>query len=147
MRKMLHDLLSHKAFANAALLKAIQDHEAAANDEELRQLFHHITIANRFWLSLILEREIPDSPEAIESNELAWIAQATDADLARTVETHHLPGRRFSIPEALMQVCLHSHGHRAQCAARLRQLGGTPPATDFILWLRDRGPSRPHGSA
>jgi uncharacterized damage-inducible protein DinB len=134
---MLHDLLSHKAFANAALLKAIQDHEGAAHDEELHKLLHHITVANRYWLSLILEREIPESSDAIETNELAWIANATDSDLARTVETPFLPGRSFSIPQALMQVCLHSHGHRVQCAARLRQLGGTPPATDFILWLKD----------
>jgi uncharacterized damage-inducible protein DinB len=33
---------------------------------------------------------------------------------------------------------MHSHGHRAQCATRLRLLGGTPPAMDFILWLKDR---------
>jgi uncharacterized damage-inducible protein DinB len=37
-----------------------------------------------------------------------------------------------------MQVCLHSHGHRAQAAKMLRRLGGEPPATDFILWLANR---------
>jgi uncharacterized damage-inducible protein DinB len=33
---------------------------------------------------------------------------------------------------------MHSHGHRAQCAAMLRELGGTPPAMDFITWLAGR---------
>jgi uncharacterized damage-inducible protein DinB len=38
----------------------------------------------------------------------------------------------------MMQVVMHSQGHRSQCATRLRQLGGTPPAMDFVLWLKER---------
>jgi len=57
------------------------------------------------------------------------------------VETPFLPGSHFSVAQALTQVCLHSQGHRAQCATRLRLLGGTPPATDFILWVKDRKPA------
>ena len=38
----------------------------------------------------------------------------------------------------MMQVAMHSLGHRAQCATRLRALGGNPPNTDFILWLKER---------
>ena len=34
------------------------------------------------------------------------------------------PDRQTTLGEALTQVCLHSHGHRAQCATRLRMLGG-----------------------
>jgi uncharacterized damage-inducible protein DinB len=37
-----------------------------------------------------------------------------------------------------MQICLHSHGHRAQSASRLRALGVTPPPTDYILWVMER---------
>ena len=33
---------------------------------------------------------------------------------------------------------MHSYGHRAQCATRLRQLGGIPPQMDFVMWLKDR---------
>ena len=58
----------------------------------------------------------------------------------RQLETPFLPGATFSVAEGIMQICLHSHGHRAQCATRLRQLGGTPPGTDFILWLKEKRP-------
>ena len=34
-----------------------------------------------------------------------------------------------SVAEALLQVCMHSHGHRAQVATRLRQHGAVPPPT------------------
>jgi uncharacterized damage-inducible protein DinB len=153
MIDLLRDLSQHKAYANAALLKAIQRHEAAAQDPELRALLHHIILANRFWFSLILgrpfsrdeESRIPESLEAITTRyretlgeELEWVSQLRESDLARMLETSSLPGHQYSIAQATMQVCMHSHGHRAQCASRLRLLGGKPPAMDFVLWLKDR---------
>jgi uncharacterized damage-inducible protein DinB len=42
------------------------------------------------------------------------------------------------VAQAIVQVCMHSQGHRAQCAKMLRRLGGAPPMTDFILWLANR---------
>jgi uncharacterized damage-inducible protein DinB len=150
---MLHDLVQHKAYANASLLNAIRQHPMAAQDQQLRKLLHHIILADRYWLLLILgipfaveeEGGIPGSLEAITARyletyarEWEWISQLQEADLAREVETPFIPGRTFSIAQAVMQVCMHGHGHRTQCAARLRLLGGTPPAMDFIFWLKDR---------
>jgi uncharacterized damage-inducible protein DinB len=153
MVAILQDLVRHKGYANASLLRAIRQHEEAAQDQELRKLLHHIILADRFWLHLSLgrpfaveeESRLPDSLEAIATRyrethdqELEWISQVREPDLGHTLETLFMPGRSFSIAQAVMQVCMHSHGHRAQCATRLRLLGGTPPAMDFILWLKDR---------
>jgi uncharacterized damage-inducible protein DinB len=74
----------------------------------------------------------------IHDRETAWLADATDRALSRTLANALIPGGRCTISNALLQVCLHSQGHRAQCAKMLRALGGSPPATDFILWLVDR---------
>ena len=68
----------------------------------------------------------------------AWLAAATEPDLARVLESALIPGGKCSVAQALMQVCMHSHGHRAQCAKLLRRHGGVPPMTDFILWLETR---------
>jgi uncharacterized damage-inducible protein DinB len=153
MLAILQDLVRHKGYANAYLLRAIRQHEQAAQDQELRKLLHHIILADRFWLHLILghpfafeeESRLPDSLEAIAGQyrethvrELEWLSQVREPDLTRMLETPSIPQRSFSIAQAMMQVCMHSHGHRAQCATRLRLLGGTPPAMDFILWLKDR---------
>jgi len=153
---VLQDLVRHKAYANAALLSAIRRHQAAAQDDELRKLLHHIILANRFWIALILdapfqldeESRVPESLEAITEQyekshalELEWISGAHETDLARMLETSFLPERTFSVAQALTQVCLHSHGHRAQCSMRLRQLGGTPPAMDFLEWVWERPPA------
>ena len=153
MLVMLQELIHHKGYANASLLKAIQQHETAAQDTELRKLLHHIILANRFWLRLSLglpfvvdeESRIPESIEAVAAQyretyaqEMEWLAQIQEPELARVLETHYIPDFSCSVAQAMMQVCLHSHGHRAQCATMLRQLGGTPPNMDFILWLKDR---------
>lgn len=153
MLTLLHDLLQHKWTANACLLKAIGQHEKAAHDEELRKLLHHVLLANRFWFSLsagrafVLEEEstVPQSLEGVTTNyretcvqESEWLSHLQESDLVRSIETPYMPGQRFSLAEVLMQVCMHSHGHRAQCATRLRLLGGTPPPLDFIVWLKDR---------
>jgi len=150
---MLRDMIHHKGFANASLVKAIGQHEIAAQDLELRQLLHHVILANRYWLFLILEQpfvveeesRMPESLDAIavlyrdtQAQESAWISQVQESELARTLETPFIPGLGCSVAQALMQVCLHSQGHRAQCATRLRSLGGTPPSMDFILWMKER---------
>ena len=150
---MLQDLIRHKGFADASLLREICRNGTALQDTELRTLLHHIILANRFWLMLILggpfnieeESRTPESLEAIaiqyretHAQELQWVYQAQQTDLDRVLQSPLLPGRSVSIAQALVQVCFHSHGHRAQCAAKLRMLGGTPPATDFVHWLKDR---------
>ena len=122
-------------------------------DQELRELLHHIILADRFWLSLILERvfvlEVESrTPESLEgvaeqfrqthAEELEWLSKVRDPDLERSLETPFIPGRSISVAQGMTQVCMHSQGHRTQCAARLRLLGGTPPTTDFIHWLAER---------
>jgi uncharacterized damage-inducible protein DinB len=135
------------------MLKAIRQNEAAALDAELRATLHHILLANRFWLSLFLgipfdldaESKIPDSLAELSTRyhetyrqEIEWISRIGDADLERTVETTFMPGQQYSVAQGIMQVCMHTQAHRAQCATRLRLLGGIPPPMDFVIWLKDR---------
>lgn len=154
MLEMLRDLVAHKGHANAAMLTAIRQNDVASSDQELSDLLHHILLANRFWVLSILgqpfvfedESGLLASLDALarrysstQEQESAWLAGATETDLDRLLENPLIPGGKCSVSQALMQVCLHSHGHRAQCAKLLRRHGGEPPNTDFISWL----PSRP----
>ncbi len=150
MLQMLRDLVAHKGHANAVVLDAIRQNGPAASDPELWELLHHILLANRFWLLTIRGRPFDHDEEArpapsfdalveryrsTQAEETAWLDAAMERDLARVLEDPRIPNGRCSVSDAFMQVCLHSHGHRAQCAARLRRHGGVPPSTDFILWL------------
>jgi uncharacterized damage-inducible protein DinB len=153
MLDMLRDLVAHKGHANTAVLNAIRQNAAAVSDPELRELLHHVLVANRFWLLTILglpfvfedESRAASSFDAliqrygdIEEQESVWLTAATEADLGRTLVNPQIPGGSCSVSQALTQVCMHSHGHRAQCAKLLRRHGGVPPQTDFILWLASR---------
>lgn len=153
MLAMLQDLVQHKWHANAVLLSAVRQHPPAATDEDLRKTLHHIILANRFWFMLTLsqpfdvekEAQVPVALEAIAAvyretctSELDWIGRARDADLERRLESPYFKGQTFSVAEGFLQICLHSHGHRAQCSTRLRALGLTPPNMDFIMWVRNR---------
>ena len=153
MLALLRDLVQHKWHANASLLAAIRRDAAAAQDEELRKLLHHIILANRFWFALTLNRSfsqeletpVPQSFEVLvaryretQLEELPWVLHVSEADLIASLESPFTPGFTFSVAQALVQVCMHSHGHRAQCATRLRSLGGVPPPMDFIVWLKTR---------
>jgi uncharacterized damage-inducible protein DinB len=153
MLQMMRDLIAHKAHANETMLAAIREHPQASMDSELLELLHHMLVANRFWTlscaGLPFDREqamirpgtldaLIDKYQRAQLEENAWLAGASDADLQRVLEIAAIPGGRCTVAQALMQVCLHSQGHRAQCAKMLRRLGGTPPMTDFILWLAQR---------
>jgi uncharacterized damage-inducible protein DinB len=153
MLEMLRDLVAHKGHANAALLNAIRPNAAAASDPELWELLHHILLANRFWLLTVLGLPFVQEDEASSSSsfdaliqryattqarEDTWLETATEDDLARILEDAHIPNGKCSVSQALMQICLHSHGHRAQCAKLLRRHGTVLPPMDFILWLTNR---------
>ena len=63
----------------------------------------------------------------------------TEPDLERTLETRSSRlGIDVSVRQAILQICMHTQGHRAQCATRLRALGGTPPGTDYVLWIKEK---------
>ncbi len=153
MLQMIRDLMAHKAYANSLMLSAIREHPQAATDPELLELLHHILVSNRFWtltcLGLPFDRAqetiVPatldaliESYDATQRDENAWMAGATESEMSRTIDSPLIPGARCTVAQAMMQVCMHSQGHRSQCAKMLRRLGGTPPMTDFILWLASR---------
>jgi uncharacterized damage-inducible protein DinB len=156
MLALFRDLFEHQAYADAAMLKAIRRHEAAARDESLRSLLHHTLLAHRFWLHLsqglpfVAEEEskVPDSLDTLgaryrdtQARERQWLAGLQETDLDRLLESPLFEGRRYSVRDGLMQVCLHSQGHRSQCASKLRALGGEPPTLDYVLWIKDDRPA------
>ena len=156
MLGLLRDLVAHKGHANAALLAAVRQNEAAVADAELMDLLHHILIANRFWITAVrrvpfveahegsVARTLPallDAFRRTQDEEAAWMAAATEEEGAATLTHPLIPGGACTVGAALTQVCLHSQAHRAQIAKMLRRHGGVPPQTDFILWLVERQPA------
>ena len=156
MLPLINQLIRHKCWANANLLRSVEQHPPAAEDPELRKLLHHILVSNRYWILLTLgrpfideqEKRIPESHSVLmtqfgesERLELDWLSRATSGELERQLQPRALPDTTISVADAMIQVSLHSHGHRSQCASRLRVLGGTPAPMEFVLWVIDRKPA------
>ena len=149
----IRDLMAHKGHANAAMLGAVGAHDVAVADADLSALLHHVLLANRFWILSVLGLPFVVEDEArpsrsfdelvqrfadMQAQESTWLATAAESDFARVLVDSRIPGGQCTVGDAFLQVCLHSHGHRAQIAKRLRQLGGVPPTTDFINWIAHR---------
>ena len=146
-------LFAHQAWADGAILSAVRGQAGAGEDEALRKGLHHIALVERGFLALFLERPFdfqkemqpPASLDELEerfreahAEQAAFVAGLTEADLERAIKPPWFPGLGLPLADALMQVVMHSQGHRAQCAARLRALGGNPPMTDYIVWVKDQ---------
>jgi len=154
MIDLIQSLFAHMAWADTSLLKAVATHEGAFADVEVRKWLHHTVVVQRFFLSLFQQRpfdreregQVPGTVDEMErrfeeahADGAAYTARLDEAELARPIEFPVPAFKDFHPPvrDALMQVVMHSEHHRAQVAMRLRALGGTPPLTDYIVWVRD----------
>ena len=151
---MFQSLFAHIAWADNSLLKAVAAKDGAFDDEPLRKWLHHVVVVERFFLSLLQGRPFNEATERVVPVHVEDMKQRFDeahadgrdytsrldpAELARTITFPVKIFRDFhpTVAEALMQVAMHSEHHRAQVAMRLRELGGTPTNSDYIIWVRD----------
>lgn len=99
----------------------------------------------RFWVdgSLIAEPgpdELPDaaaleeSASSLERDRRAFAAELSDSRLEGRLSVR---GQDFALGELIQHALNHSTYHRGQVALLLRQLGHTPPATDYRLFLSE----------
>ncbi len=159
MDTLLRDLFSHQAWADAEHWRAFEAQPGALDDPALRQRLHHIHLVQRAFLAVAqgeatqrrkLEEyasmaELRDEARAYHAAMSAWCDTAPDARLAEqvTIPWFKDPPCTIKLSEALTQAVMHSHFHRGQNATRLRELGATPPHSDYIVWLW-RGRPAPH---
>ena len=157
MPSYLDELYAHQEWADAEHWRALEAHAAALKDRAIRERLHHIHLVQSAFLWVTGPRtaqfavtKAEDYPKIanlktfareVHVKMVAMVGRADDARLAEMIEVPWWqPPLKLSVRQALMQAALHSHYHRGQNATRLRELGGVPPATDFILWIRDGQP-------
>lgn len=150
---MIVDLYRHQAWADAELWRALEAHGAALADAKVHERLHHIHHVQRAFLWAIEDQSVRfqrTKPSDFATAELlkAYAREYHERMLpvvaglgpdrlqqAVTVPWFKDPPLEITVAEALTQCAMHSHYHRGQNATRLRELGGEPPRTDFIVWL------------
>ena len=156
----LDELYRHQEWADAEHWRAFEAHPPALADRALRERLHHIHLVQHGFLWVVgppATRFVMTKPEDFASMaDLKAYARQYHAEMDgflknlsqdRQEELIEVPWfkppLKISVRLALTQAAMHSHYHRGQNATRLRELGGVPPATDFIEWLRHGQPA-PH---
>ena len=152
-------LIDHMEWADAmtwAAIEALPVESAAGSD--LRARSFHIHLVQQLYLAMWRKQPLAAIPQLTDYADLAavrgWgrsfyrearalIASATPAQLAERVvvpfsERLAPPGGSIThatFAETVLQVALHTTHHRGQLAIRIRELGGEPPTTDFVVWI------------
>ena len=148
---VLAELLDHVAWADERAVAALRTlPDASAERAQGTRLYAHLAGAAHTWLAR-LEHRVPEHavwPEltldeaiALADASLAGlraIARRDESALAEEVEYRNSAGQSFrnTVAELLSQVALHGSYHRGQLALLTRQGGGTPAATDYIVYVR-----------
>jgi len=152
---LLVDLYRHQEWADAELWWAVAACPAAVADKALLQRWHHIHLVQRAFYSIVTKRDVEvtkpeDFADAAALREYArayhqqiipLVESLTATQLAEmlAVPWFKEPPILINVGEALLQAVMHSQWHRGQNATRLRELGGEPPLTDYIIWIwKDR---------
>lgn len=157
MDSYLTELYGHQEWADAEHWRAFESHPAALDDKAIRERLLHIHLVQHAFLWLLGARSSQFEVKKIEDfagvsdlreyareglSQLNTFVNSLDPQRAEVIEVPWFkPPAKITVRHALMQIAMHSHYHRGQNATRLRELGGVPPTTDFIMWLHKGQPA------
>jgi uncharacterized damage-inducible protein DinB len=157
MSSYLDELYAHQEWADAEHWRAFEAHPPALEDKAIRERLLHIHLVQHAFLWITGSRAVPFSSKKIEDfatiTELKSYAReglsqlnerlknCSAERLQEMIEVNWFrPPAKLTVAQALTQAAMHSHYHRGQNATRLRELGGAPPLTDFIIWIHKGQP-------
>lgn len=145
--ELLRELARHQAWADIAHWKALHENSAVLEDPDIRKRLNHMVMGVRMLTGLargetpdpsgMKDIEAADQLEAAMAKANAEILEASGAiDLQKMIALPWGPQGPWEAPAGvlLLQAITHSQHHRGQNALRMRQLGATPPTTDFVVW-------------
>ncbi|MBD0372420.1 MAG: DinB family protein [Pyrinomonadaceae bacterium] len=154
----LRELYRHMEWADVKVWTAVLARHEAADASSLKERLYHIHMVQRAFMKvwrgdqfkLVTADSFPDLRSLLgwarenyaELNE--YLGDFTNVDLEKPVVMPWIEmfearlGRKAEAPtfhETLLQVAMHSTYHRGQVSTKLREIGGEPPLTDFIVWV------------
>lgn len=158
MPSHMEELFGHQQWADAEHWRAFEAFPASLNDKAIRDRLLHIHLVQHAfaWIvgpqtSQFVLKKAEDFAEAAGLKRYAQSGLAELDERLKSLSQDQLdetivipwfnPPLKLQRTHALTQAAMHSHYHRGQNATRLRELGGVPPTTDFIVWLREGKPA------
>ncbi|QHT67964.1 hypothetical protein GXP67_15605 [Rhodocytophaga rosea] len=136
-------------WANFTILDMLE--QSQISDEYIIKLMSHIVNAQFVWLDRVIKQQhnfkvwgvltYPEIRTALLENQALWMTYLNESEpehLSTIISYTNQSGSPFESvsSDIITQVINHSTYHRAQIAKALRELGFTPPNTDFIMYCR-----------
>ena len=150
LRDYFVHLFKYNDWATRQTAESIVNLKKKNNKSE--ELLSHIISAQKIWLNRILGRNTVIDPWHKLTQE-DWIPQSIpitaewinllesfkENDFERRIEYTNTKGEKFfnTVKDIIVQVINHSTYHRAQIAQLVRQSGGEPAKTDYIVYQRE----------
>ncbi len=156
MSQRIKLLFRYDDWANRRVIESLRllgpESDGEGKDLAIRWM-GHIFVAQRLWLGRLKSEPPPTAPklfprhslDELEShvNEMKvkwdeWLGALTDAKGLSTLSYQTTEGKTFEsqIKDILTHVINHGTHHRGQIASKVRELGGKPASTDFIVFTR-----------
>jgi uncharacterized damage-inducible protein DinB len=151
-------LLDHLSWADAEAAAAIATlPDASAERAQATRLYAHLAGSAHIWLARVEGRtpehpvwpELPlESARALATQSVAGlraVASRGPDELTRELAYRTSTGQPFrnTVVDVLTHVALHGSYHRGQIALLTRQGGGTPAATDYVVFVRGASAATP----
>jgi uncharacterized damage-inducible protein DinB len=158
MLDLLKEVMSYSEWADAEFFSAWGRSPGLSGNQDLRVLTNHIQIVQTVFLQVLKEGKYnPPSPESAEAEcaemqdrsrrlHAEWKQYLAGVDPASLHAVLAVPWFANSPAqptrqEAMLQVFLHTHHHRAQNMARLSAVGGEKRIIDYIIWIVNGKPA------
>ena len=145
-------LFEYDRWVNQASLASLGS--IAGPVEKPLKVFSHILGGQRVWRARFDDPHPPNTQpwpvltteecrSGIDEIYQRWVElldQLSDEKLSHNLVYHTTQGAKFETPirDVLTHLLLHSAYHRGQVAAAVREAGGKPAVTDYVVYLRQR---------
>ncbi|MFZ0964191.1 MAG: DinB family protein [Terriglobia bacterium] len=150
--RYFRQLFDYDYWGNQAALESLSS--IAGPMEKPLRVLSHVLGAQRVWRARF---DSPNPPNAqpwpaltqeecrsgIDEVHQRWIGlldQFSDEKLSQNLVYHTTKGVRFETPirDVFTHLLMHAAYHRGQVAAAIREAGGKPAATDYVVYLRQK---------
>lgn len=156
------DLYEYNRWAHERCLESVTDLSSQQYGEKLigsfpslRATLEHLLATEVVWLSRWEGHSLGDAPDyggckdvtslkslwsSFWNRQRSFLEALTEEDLSQLVAIRTRSGIETVQPlgDTLIHVVNHSTYHRGQIATQIRQLGATPPSTDYFLYCLGR---------
>jgi uncharacterized damage-inducible protein DinB len=156
----LRKLYAYNDWANDRMIEVIAalseeqfTRRIVSSYESIRDTLSHIAFAEWIWLQRWMGESpsnewmkepsfaaVRDRLHAVRADRNVYLAGLRDDTIASTIQYRSTRGDQFTmlLGELLIHCANHSTYHRGQLVTMLRQVGATPPNTDYTPFVREQ---------